>query len=700
MALSPASICRAFPRPTQVLLLGLGMLGVACSDDGLKILESPPSVTITEPSAESSFYEGQPVNFVALVEVGARGDDITDVSHMWVTSNITMCESDNVGGDGYAYCTYAFTETGEHTIEITATDSRSDRAKASTTIIIVDNTPPSIEIIDPIDGELFAEDDLVRLDAIVGDVEEDPQELTVSISSSMDGDLGVTASPASSGDYTAGVYLNPGVHLLTARVEDSYGQSDQATVEIEIYEHGPPSVDSITILPNPANTTDTLTATPQGWYDLDGAPERFHYTWWYDDGTGTMVEDTGETTSTYPSGKTTKGDLIQVRATPYNDYGSGTQVESPTITIDNTAPDAPVIVITPSAPEPADNLVCDIDTASVDIDGDAVTYEYGWYQNGTVTAYTTNVVSSLDTAHGDTWECVVRAYDGEDYSTEARTSVSITDISPPDAPIIDTPDPYRNEDEVTLTGDCEPGCVLTLYCGDSSTSWTDAETCDSAGEFEYTTALTRGDISTCNADCEDAAGNISGFSNTISTEVCDPFDEYEDTSGYGDSGTNPVDEWASLNDAGTTTVTIIGNILGSDSEDWYVVSSSDDLASDYSAGIDYYNFDVALLTGSSDYAFLVYADTDAGGFDVSDMECSASYSTTGYTEYNDYSEDVGDGTGLGHAIPSDTRRCGSGSVDYNDCTDFSKDYYIQVFRRSSSTPSCQNFELEITNGVW
>ena len=79
------------------------------------------------------------------------------------------------------------------------------------------------------------------------------------------------------------------------------------------------------------------------------------------------------------------------------------------------------------------------------------------------------------------------------------------------------------------------------------------------------------------------------------------------------------------------------------------------------------------------------------------MECSASYSTTGYTEYSDFVQDTGDGS---HAIPTDTRRCGSSSADYNNCEDMSNDYYIQVFRRSSSTPSCQHFELEITNGVW
>lgn len=677
---------RTFRRLTLLLATAGGVS--ACSTNNLKVLAEPPSVTITEPSIDSQFYEGQNVSFVALIEPGNDNDDPTGISHRWVSGNETMCESDAVGADGYAYCSFIFTDTGEKTVEVTVTDARGDRAKASTTVVIVDNTPPTIEITAPDDGELFAEDDLIRFDAIVSDVEEDAAELVVSISSSIDGDMGVTASPASSGDYSAGVYLTPGVHLVTLTVEDSYGQSDQDTVELEVYEHGPPSVDSVTISPSPAYTTDTLVATPQGWYDLDGASERYAYEW-----TVNGAVDAGESTDSYPSGKTNKGDLVQVTITPTNDFGDGDPVSSPTIEIANTAPDTPGIEITPASPEPEDNLQCGVTSPSTDVDGDSVTYEYEWYQNGAITAFTSNVIVAADTAHGDTWECVVRAYDGEDYSTEVRTSVTVNDGTAPDAPVLDTPERYRNEDSLEITGDCEAACTVTIYCADSSVTWTDTATCDSAGEFSYTTSLTRGDTASCQADCTDLAGNTSGTSNTVTTEVCDPYDVYEDGSGYGDAGTDPIDEWSSLSDAGTTTISIEGNILGSDSEDWYVISTTDDVASDLSSGIDYYNFDVQMVDGSSDYSFLVYK----GSPDPSDMECSASYSSTGYTEYSDFVQDTGDGS---HAIPSDTRRCGSSSENYNDCEDMSTDYYIQVFRRSTSTPSCQHFELEITNGVW
>jgi hypothetical protein len=79
------------------------------------------------------------------------------------------------------------------------------------------------------------------------------------------------------------------------------------------------------------------------------------------------------------------------------------------------------------------------------------------------------------------------------------------------------------------------------------------------------------------------------------------------------------------------------------------------------------------------------------------LECSAGGSDpegSGYSEYEDYAEDVGDGS---HGIPSETRSCG-GSTQ-NDCDDLSGDYYIHVFRTTTAY-SCQEYTLTITNGTW
>lgn len=690
-SLFPTSLQSSLAGPTPRvawLLLALPLVA-ACSDKTVTVLKQPPAVTITNPSSGSTFFEGEAIDFEALVETYGDSDP-TGITSRWVSGSEVLCEEETTDASGYTYCSAAFEGAGLRTVEVTVVNDRGDRAKASTDITISANTAPTIDIVSPVADSYYAAEELIIFSATVSDAEEDPQDLVVTVTSSIDGDLGLGAAPTSSGAYETGGYLTVGTHLLTFRVEDATGETDQATTTVIIYEHGPPSVELVGIDPSPAYTDDELVADPQGWEDLDDAPEKYRFRWFKFDGS-TMAEDFAEATETYPSGKTVKHDLIQVEVTPYNDYGDGDPVRSSTIEIENTPPDAPTVELQPSAPEPTDNLYCAVTNPAYDADGDPITYIYTWYKNGALTTETSSVVTSDKLGDGDTWQCVVTPNDGEDDGTSASATTSVYDVSAPDAPIINTPTSYRNETSWTLSGTCEAGCDLTVYCADDSTSWVGADVCDGDNTFSYSDTLTRGNTTSCYAECTDSAGNTSPVSNTVTTEVCDPYDIYEDSSGTGDSGAAAINAWSTLNDSGTSTITIEGNILDGDSEDWYVVSTSDDVASDRSLGINYYNFAVTMYDGGTAYAVYVYKD----GYDSVDVECPAT--TGGYSEYNDYVQDKGESV---HAAPSDTRSCGYGSSTRNECEDMSSTYYIRVVRLSSAVTSCQAYDLEITNGVW
>ncbi len=41
-----------------------------------------------------------------------------------------------------------------------------------------------------------------------------------------------------------------------------------------------------------------------------------------------------------------------------------------------------------------------------------------------------------------------------------------------------------------------------------------------------------------------------------------------------------------------------------------------------------------------------------------------------------------------------------GSPGHNECSDFSNLYYIEVVREPTSSPSCEEYEIEVSNGVW
>ena len=281
--------------------------------------------------------------------------------------------------------------------------------------------------------------------------------------------------------------------------------------------------------------------------------------------------------------------------------------------------------------------------------------------------------------------------DGQDKGTAATATVTVADTEAPSAPVISSLEAYRNDEEVTLSGACEADCDLTFYLSDSTGSWTEKSTCSSTGSLSMITYVTRGYKTSIYATCTDAAANVSSNSNTVTTQACDPEDTYENTTGYGDTAGNPIDEWAVLADDGSTTITIEGNILDSTDEDWYIVSTSDDYASDLSYGYNDYDVAIDLTDGSSDYSFLVYVD----GYTAGGGECSGSY-PSGTTSFNYFQEDVGDGS---HSIPTNTAACATSSSAYNECTDFTQDMVIEVIRNSGSTPSCQSYELTITNGL-
>ena len=252
-------------------------------------------------------------------------------------------------------------------------------------------------------------------------------------------------------------------------------------------------------------------------------------------------------------------------------------------------------------------------------------------------------------------------------------------------------DAFRNEDTVTIVGTSESYATVTLYWTTSSGSGSDTTTANAAGTFTFSEGLTRGVTYAFYATAADARGNTSGLSNTLSTEACTPWDEYEDSSGYGDTCTNPVIDWSTLADAGTTSLSSVGNLLDAGDSDWYLVQTGDDATS----GINYYRFHVELVDGSGDYAFVVYE----GGCSEGYLDCGSGSTSdpegSGYTEYEFFAQDVGDG---GHGVPSETRACEDGSASYNECQDLSSDYYIHVIRLSAY--SCANYELQITNGNW
>jgi hypothetical protein len=98
---------------------------------------------------------------------------------------------------------------------------------------------------------------------------------------------------------------------------------------------------------------------------------------------------------------------------------------------ENTLPGAPGVGIAPQSPTTLDDLVVVIRSASVDADGDDVSYAYAWFQDGYPrTDLTGDTVPASETAKGEVWEVQVTPQDGRGAGAASLAAVTVVNTPP------------------------------------------------------------------------------------------------------------------------------------------------------------------------------------------------------------------------------------------------------------------------------
>ncbi len=173
-----------------------------------------------------------------------------------------------------------------------------------------------------------------------------------------------------------------------------------------------PRIDSVNILPVPPMTESTLMADVVA-ADPDDDPIDYLYAWFVDG-----VEVSGETGPTLAGDFFVKTQTVWVTVTASDDSLTSPSTTSPSATIVNSPPEAPVVRVNPRwAMTGKDDLVCEILTPARDPDGENVTYEFTWTVNGalygerggdigpTSTLLPGDTVPAADVGEGQQWVC-------------------------------------------------------------------------------------------------------------------------------------------------------------------------------------------------------------------------------------------------------------------------------------------------------
>ena len=362
------------------------------------------------------------------------------------------------------------------TCTVTPYDGTDTGASASASITI-ENTAPSIVAVLINPDPAYADDTLECTWIGYSDAEGDP-DMSVP-------DWYVDGTFVSSGTTLAGAFAKDDLVTCSLLPYDGYSTGTGMSTSITISNKAPEVTDA-TISPTAPSTLDDLVVTVTS-NDIDGDTVSLSYTWMV----GGAVSGIGSV-DTVPAGETSHTQTWYVTVTPNDGTEDGAAFDSDSVTIDNTPPTTPTIAISPSSPvTETDDLYCEVTGASVDVDGDAVSYGFTWTRDGvewsgstSSSMYTGDTIPVSETGYLETWMCIVTPFDGFEDGTSAVDSVVtscevLTWYADTDGDGYgDDFDTLEQCDEpsgyVTVGGDCVPDDSTLVECpSDGDSDWED-----------------------------------------------------------------------------------------------------------------------------------------------------------------------------------------------------------------------------------
>lgn len=193
--------------------------------------EGSPTVVLLGPTEGQTFNASDEINLIAAVTDGEDAYETLSCELIDVPDGSLWTGSPGATGS----LTVPLTLTpGTHALTLNAIDSDGNTGSASVSFTVLEDGRPVVQIDDPADGETLDLGTELLLRGTVSDDETAVEALTLSWSSSVDGELS-TAPADSSGTASAAATLSAGIHTLTLTATDGTGLtgSDSVVVTVE-----------------------------------------------------------------------------------------------------------------------------------------------------------------------------------------------------------------------------------------------------------------------------------------------------------------------------------------------------------------------------------------------------------------------------------------------------------------------------------
>lgn len=387
--------------------------------DSLSALSSSPIIANSAPSisavaiAPSDVFEATELACTPDGWVDADGDS-ADYRFTWEIGGETVGTSASLTGG-------AFAKGDVITCTATPYDGEDAGAPVASASIAVQNTLPVLASAALSSSGPAVSDTLTALPG--GTSDDDGDTVTLAYAWFVNGDPAGTGSSLASDAFRKGDEI-----WVVITPSDDVGAGAAIESAHAIAVNSAPVIDTLALTPEAPLTTDTLVASA-GATDGDGDALTYSYELLVN---GVAVDS--NSSGTFAASWFAKDDTVQVRLTVNDGDEDSLPALSLELLVGNSAPSAPTVALSSLSPvEQAEDLICLIDAASVDADGDALTYEFTWLLDGvpfggaTTTTEVGDTVPSSETWLDQVWTCQVTVSDG----------TAVTDMVTAEATVID-----------------------------------------------------------------------------------------------------------------------------------------------------------------------------------------------------------------------------------------------------------------------